>query len=503
MNVHTLPANNTPNTVLPASGPLPAIIDHWLAEEAPPSSTSQGFLDVVDPKTGETQARLVCGNPAVVQTAVAMAQTAFDVWAQTNVVERALILRRATQRIEAGAQVLASIIHAETGKSLRDALGEVSAVVEMGYFVAGEGRRFYGKTTTSAIAGRSASTQRQPVGVWALIIASNTPAANVAWKVFPALLCGNSMILKPSEDTPYTALWMAQQLTEAGLPTGVLQIVQGRGPEVGPSLVRHPLIAGISFTGSVAVGREIAQAAGARLAKVCLELGGKNALVVCDDADLETAVEAALLSAFSNAGQRCAAASRLLVMPGIYAAFRERLLARTQALRLGSADADDLGPVINVAALRRLEQAMASLPPDARVLCGGARVPGLPGYYWQPTIIENTSMSAAISQEELFGPLTCLYRVDSLEDAISQVHQVPFALTAAVHTQDIGRALRFQAQCRVGVVSINGPTYGSEPHLPFGGLGASGNGWREAGTEALDVYSDWKTVYTRGTPQNV
>ena len=246
---------------------------------------------------------------------------------------------------------LAGLVAKETGKSLKDARGETGAAIEMGMFVAGEGRRFYGRTTTSAIPNKTAQTVRQPLGVTGLIIAANTPIANVAWKVFPALLCGNAAVLKPAEDTPLSAWAFARLAQEAGLPPGVLNVVHGLGEEAGAALVESPEVDLISFTGSTAVGRWIAQAAGARLAKVCLELGGKNPLIVCDDADLDRAAEAAVLSAFSNAGQRCAAGSRIIVFDAVYEAFRERLLRRVAKLRVGCGDEDDFGPVINEAQL--------------------------------------------------------------------------------------------------------------------------------------------------------
>jgi aldehyde dehydrogenase (NAD+) len=399
---------------------------------------------------------------------------------------------------------IARIVHQETGKSMKDALGETGAAIEMGFFIAGEGRRFYGKTTTSAVPNRMAMTMRQPIGVAGLIIAANTPIANVAWKAFPALLCGNTAVLKASEDTPATAHWFARLTQEVGMPPGVFNVVQGLGEEAGAPLVEDPRVPLISFTGSCGVGRYIQRTAGARLAKICLELGGKNPLVVCDDADLSKAVEVAALSAFSNAGQRCAAGSRILVFHRVYDEFRNLLLERTKGLRLGNRDDDDLGPVINA---RQLDNMLAAVKraaaKGAKVLIGGDRLRDpahAAGYFMAPTLIESVSPEDEISRSELFGPIACLYRVKDFAEAVRIANDSPFGLTAAVHTRSIHRAMSFLQKVKSGVASINGPTYGSEPHMPFGGLRDSGNGFREAGTEVLDVYSDWKTVYMNYEP---
>src|SRR5205085_460090 len=279
-------------------------------------------------------------------------------WAARTVEERGRILRRVVQLLERDREEVAAIVAAETGKSPKDAGGETEGAIELGYFVAGEGRRFYGKTIPSAMPNRQAMTVRQPLGVAGLIIAANTPIANVAWKVFPALLCGNAAVLKASEDTPETALVFSRLAAEAGLPPGVLNVVQGYGAEAGQPLVEDRRVAVVSFTGSTAVGRMIARVAGERLAKVCLELGGKNPLVVCDDANLEKAAEAAALSAFSNAGQRCAAGSRLVVFESVYDRFRALFVECAEAQKVGPDDEHDFGPVINE---QQLEHMLAAV----------------------------------------------------------------------------------------------------------------------------------------------
>ena len=441
------------------------------------------------------------------QAAVDTARKAQPAWGAMTVVSRGDILRRLALLMREQREALATLVAQETGKSRKDALGETDAAVEMGFFVAGEGRRFYGQTTTSAAPNKAAMVVRQPLGVAGLIIAANTPIANVAWKAFPALLCGNAAILKASEDTPLSAWAFGVLAREAGVPEGAYATVHGFGEEAGAPLVEHGGVDVVSFTGSCRVGRWIAETAGRRLAKVCLELGGKNPLIVCDDADLDNAVTWTIGSAFSNAGQRCAAGSRILVFEAVYERFKELLVSAVGRLKVGPGDADDYGPVINEEQMRNMlasvERARAA---GASVLTGGHRLTGPAygdGFFVAPTIVEQVGIDAEISNSELFGPITCLYRVKDFDEAIAYANDSPFGLTAAIHTQNINRAMSFVGRIQAGVAVVNGGTYGSEPHMPFGGLRQSGNGWREAGTQALDVYSDLKTVYINHNPGRV
>src|SRR2546427_1158896 len=327
---------------------------------------------------------------------------------------------------------------------------------------------------------RTVLATRRPVGVAALIVSFNTPLPNYAWKAFPAVFCGNAAVLKPSEHTPASASFFGE-LCQEFLPPGVLNVVHGLGSEAGPPLVEAPGVDLVSFTGAAETGRWINERAGRRLAKVCLELGGKNALVVCDDADLDRAVEWSLASAFSNAGQRCASASRLVVFDSVYEEFRDRLVAGARAY--------ETGPVISEASLERI----LALLDGARVVTGGERL-DRPGWWLAPTVVEDVSADAELSCTELFGPVTILYRVRDLEEAIALVNDSPYGLTAAIHTASLHRAMHFAETVQAGVVVVNGGTHGSEPHMGFGGVKQSGTGWREAGVEALDVYTDWKYV---------
>ena len=461
----------------------------------------------LSPATGRPLSEAARSDGRDVEAAVAAAADAQPDWAARTVAERGAILRRLATLLERDAGELAGIVASETGKAPGEARGEVGAAIEQGHFVAGEGRRFYGRTTTSAVPGRQAMTIRQPLGVAGLIIAANTPMANVAWKAFPALLCGNGAVLKAPEDTPETPLACARLALEAGVPPGILNVVQGYGEEAGRPLVEHEGVAVVSFTGSTAVGREIARVAGERLAKVCLELGGKNPLVVCDDADLQGAARAAALSAFSNAGQRCAAGSRIIVFDSVYERFRELLLAEARAQQVGPGDEHDYGPVINERQLERMLAAVArARAAGATLLCGGERLSGPEhgsGFYIGPTLVEEIAEGGEMTRTELFGPIATLHRVPDFTAALTLANDSPYGLTAAIWTESFHRAQAFIARVHSGVASVNGPTYGSEPHMPFGGERASGNGWREAGTEALDVYSDWKTVYLNHDPARV
>src|SRR5688500_1733480 len=498
--------SNTASRMTADIGVIPAVIPNHIDGQAAPPLDGRSFTKV-DPATGRPLCEVARSSAADVRSAVEAAKAAQPAWGASTVVARGDVLRKIAILMQEHRSAIANLVARETGKSNKDALGETDAAIEMGFFVAGEGRRFYGQTTTSAVPNKAAMVVRQPLGVAGLIIAANTPIANVAWKAFPALLCGNSAILKAAEDTPLSAWAFAQIARAAGVPDGVYTTMHGLGPEAGAPLVEHPDVAVVSFTGSCEVGRWIAETAGRRLAKTCLELGGKNPLIVCDDADLKNAVTWAIGSAFSNAGQRCAAGSRLIVFDGVYDRFRAMLVEATGRLKVGTSDGDDYGPVINHEQMANMLSAVERAKgAGASVLTGGHRLTGGgygDGYFVAPTILEHVGPNDEISRSELFGPITCLYRVSSFDEAIALANDSPFGLTASIHTQNIHRAMTFLARIQAGVAVVNGGTYGSEPHMPFGGLRQSGNGWREAGTQALDVYSDLKTIYINHNPDAV
>ena len=477
---------------------IPKTILNWIDGEECEAITGDTF-GKLSPVSGKELGRVARSRVEDVQKAIQVARRAQPAWADSTPVYRGDLLYDIAQAMRKQQEEIASIVSLETGMSFKQALGETGGAIAQGEFMAGEGRRLYGRTTTSAVPNKYAMVVRQPLGVAGLIIAANTPIANVAWKVFPALICGNAAVLKAAEDTPATGWIVGRIAKEVGLPPGVLNIIQGYGEEAGAPLVASPEVDVISFTGSTEVGRQIAEVAGRRLAKVSLELGGKNPLVVCDDADLENAANWVLLSAFSNAGQRCASGSRIIIFDSIYEKFRNLLVERTEKLKVGPGDDDDFGPVINEVQLTNMLSAIErAREKGSVVLTGGHRLTDpahVDGFYMAPTILENVDPQDEISTKEIFGPITCLYRVQDFAEALSLANDSPYGLTACIHTRSIHRAIEFTQKIQAGVAMVNAGTYGSEPHMPFGGLKQSGNGTREPGTEALDVYSDLKDIY--------
>jgi acyl-CoA reductase-like NAD-dependent aldehyde dehydrogenase len=444
------------------------------------ASVAGETFDKIRPADGTLLCRAPRSRAEDVATAVAAARAAQSEWARRTPVERGRLVRDLALALQQRREELAELVVEETGKALELALGETDAAIEMGFFVAGEGRRLYGRTTTSATPNRTVMATRRPVGVAALIVSFNTPLPNYAWKAFPAVFCGNTAVLKPSEHTPASATLFGRIANEI-LPPGVLNIVHGLGVEAGPPLVESDDVDLVSFTGSATTGRWINEHAARRLAKVVLELGGKNALLVCDDADLSRAVEWSLASAFSNAGQRCAAASRLVVFDDVYEGFRDSLVR--------GAHEYEPGPVISEESLEHIVKALEG----ANVIVGGKRSERN-GWWLEPTVVEDVAVDADLSCRELFGPVTILYRARNFDEAIAIVNASPYGLTSAIHTSSIHRAMRFADEVEAGVVVVNGGTHGSEPHMGFGGVKQSGTGWREAGIESLDVYTEWKYV---------
>jgi aldehyde dehydrogenase (NAD+) len=482
----------------------PPLVNHWIADREVGSAPT---FDKRSPIDDRLIAQVARGDGAVVRQAIDSAAAAADAWGRLPAPKRGEVLGRAASLLQTAEREFAEIIRVETGKPWRNAAAEVGSSAELARFMESEGSRFYGKTMTSAVANRSVRTVRAPIGVCAAIMPFNSPLAGIAWKAFPALLCGNAVVAKSHEQTPFTGVRFAQLLKDAGVPTGVFSLVQGTGADVGAALVEDPRVGLVSFTGSVPTGKLIQKTVSERavLAKVCLELGGKNPLIVCDDADLTLAAEHAVASAFIDAGQRCAAGSRIIVFDAVYEKFRAAMIARAAKVKVGSGPEDECGPVISKQSLERLEGAIAgAVLRGGRVLCGGSRVGALaPGYYLQPTILEDIDPGDEVSQQELFGPVTALYRVRSFDEAVDLANATSFGLTGAIHTVNSNRIEEFIARYHAGLVSINGPTYGAGPHMPFGGVKNSGNGFREPGTESLDVYCEWKTVVVNYDPARV
>ena len=480
------------------TAPPPRDVHNHVDGQDRPSRSGAAF-DKVSPVDGRVMASVARSTAEDVGDAVAAARRAAPGWAGKPGVQRGLDLHRLVRIMQDRQADLAAMVAGETGKSPKDAAGEAGGAIALGLFFASEGQRLYGRTTTSAVAGRRAMTIRQPIGVAGLIVPANTPIANVAWKAFPALVCGNAVVLKSAEDAPGTAALFAEMARDAGLPPGVFNVVHGIGREAGAALVEHADVGVISFTGSTAVGREIQRVAAGRLARVSLELGGKNAFVVCDDADLDEAVRWAVLSAFSNAGQRCASGSRLIVFESVAGEFRDRLVAAIGRLKVGATDGDDFGPVINERQMTAILAAVEHAARDgARVLTGGRRATAgalANGFFVEPTLIDALGPDHPVSRSELFGPVAALYTARDFADALRLANDSPYGLTACIHTRSVDRALAFVERVEAGVAVVNAGTFGSEPHMPFGGVKQSGNGTREPGTEALDVYSSLKDVY--------
>lgn len=479
---------------------------NWTNNKQTPTIAGEWF-DKLNPADGKLLCKVARSRAEDIEEAVKAAKKAQPAWSETPPVQRGQILHNIVLGMKQHQEKIARIVAAETGKSYKDAYAETGGAISLGLFYASEGQRLYGRTTTSGTPNKYAMTVRQPLGVAGLIIAANTPIANVAWKVFPALVCGNTAVLKAAEDTPATAWIFGKIAQEAGLPDGVLNIIQGYGEEAGAPLVAHPDVSVISFTGSTEVGRIIQRVAGDRFARVSLELGGKNPLVVCDDADIDNAIKWTILSAFSNAGQRCASGSRIIIFDSIYQEFRDKLVEKTKKLKVGPTDEDDLGPVINESQLHNMLAAVKKAETEgAKILVGGDRQRDperAAGFYMAPTLLENVDPEAEISRCELFGPIAILYRVKDFNEALALANDSPYGLSASIHTRNLHRAVRFCEKVQAGVAVVNAGTYGSEPHMPFGGFKQSGNGTREPGTEALDIYSELKDIYINIDPDGV
>ena len=456
-----------------------------------------------NPASGETIGSFPDSGREDVADAVAAAAAAWSAsggWRATPAPRRGEILFRAAEMMLARKEELSRDVTIEMGKVLKEARGDVQEAIDMTYYAAGEGRRMFGHTVPSELPNKFAMAVRQPHGVVAAITPWNFPLAIPCWKLMPALVTGNTVVFKPSPYSPLSAYNLVRILEEAGLPPGVVNLVFGRD-EAGAALVREPRVSMVSFTGSLEVGREIAAYCGAQGKRVHLEMGGKNAIIVLDDADVDLAIEGAVWSAFGTSGQRCTAASRMIVEAPVAAPFTDRLVARAQTLRLGDGldDKTEMGPVVNREQLEKIQSYMEiGREEGAAIACGGARAGGNGlenGYFFQPTVFTDVRPQMRIAQEEIFGPVTDVIVCSGLEEAVAINNDVPYGLVASIYTRDISKAFAAMERITTGMVYINAGTIGAEVHLPFGGTRGTGNGHREAGLAALDSYSEWKTVY--------
>ena len=436
-----------------------------------------------------------------VEQAVQAARGAYVSWRKVPAPVRADIVYQIGELLRLRKEELAQLMSREMGKVLLEARGDVQEGIDCAFYYAGEGRRLFGQTTPSELSNKFAMTLRVPVGVCGLITPWNFPVAIPCWKALPALVCGNTVVFKPAKDVPACATLLTEIFAEAGLPAGVFNLVHGKGAVVGRAIAHHPQVDLISFTGSSQTGSEVAATCGRLHKRSALEMGGKNAQIVMPDADLDLALEGALWGAFGTTGQRCTATSRLLLHKEIKADFTAKLLSQTQQLRLGSGldEQTDVGPLVNQDQLDRVSYYLEVAENEGvNILTGGKIATGEAlsyGYFFEPTILDGVGPNMRVAQEEIFGPVVSLIEIDSFEQAISVINNTPYGLSSAVYTQNVNHAFQAMRDIEAGITYINGPTIGAEVHLPFGGVKATGNGHREAGSAALDIFSEWKTVY--------
>lgn len=436
-----------------------------------------------------------------VNAAVAAAKAAFPAWRAMPAPKRGEILLRAAQLLHDRKDRYSQDLTSEMGKPLFEAGGDIVEAIGMAQYAAGEGRRMHGVTTPSELPNKFQMSIRQPIGVCGLITPWNFPMAIASWKMLPALIVGNTVVIKPAEDTPHSTFNLVECLVDAGLPPGVVNIITGYGPSAGQPLVEHADVPVISFTGSTATGRLVNKAAADQIKRVSLELGGKNPLIVLDDADLDLVMEGAVWGAFGTAGQRCTATSRLIVQKGVAAELTERLVARAETLRVGDGlrAETEMGPLINQKQIDRvLDYIELGQQEGAALLTGGGRLTEgdyAHGFFLQPTIFAGVNRTMRIAREEIFGPVLSIIEVADFDEAISVANDVAYGLSASLYTRDVNAAFRAIRDLESGICYVNAPTIGAEIHLPFGGVKATGNGHREAGPQLLDAFSEWKSVY--------
>jgi acyl-CoA reductase-like NAD-dependent aldehyde dehydrogenase len=469
----------------------------WVA-----SSSGEWFENTNPADTRDVVGRFPASDASDVERAVSAAREAADRWRRLPAPRRAEMLFRLGEILIRHKDRFARDMTREMGKVLKETGGDVQEAIDCTYYTAGEGRRLHGFTTPAEMPDKFAMCVRQPVGLCGLITPWNFPMAIPSWKLIPALVCGNTVVIKPAEDTPLSTYNLVKACEEAGIPPGVVNMVSGYGETAGAAIVGHPDVRLISFTGSTEVGRIVAGACAERNAICSLEMGGKNVIMVMEDADLELAVEGAVWGAFGTSGQRCTASSRIVVHKKVYKKFTQLLVERARGLRVGDGQDEktDVGPVINADALHRiLGYVEIGVKEDrAKLACGGRRLEGgahANGYFIEPTVFTDAAPQMRISQEEIFGPVTTVIPANSLEDAVEIGNGVRYGLSASIYTSDVNRAFRAMQEMYTGIFYVNSSTIGAEVHLPFGGTKGTGNGHREAGTQVLDIFTEWKSVY--------
>jgi len=465
-----------------------------------PSESAATFENRNPANTGDLIGLFPDSTAADAEAAIAAARRAFESWRLVPAPKRAEILFKAAQIIAARKEEFARDMTREMGKVLDETRGDIQEAIDMTYFLAAEGRRLHGQTAPSELRDKFAMSIRQPIGVCSMITPWNFPMAIPSWKIIPALVCGNTVVLKPSELTPLSAINFVKVLEEAGVPAGVVNLVTG-GPAVGEVLTTHPDVSVVSFTGSTAVGKLVNQNAAPFFKKVHLEMGGKNAIMIMDDANLELALEGCVWGGFGTTGQRCTAASRVIVHEQVHDRFVDAFLTRVSALRVGDGleTATQMGPSISEKQLQKVmsyvaigRQEGATLACGGRSLASGAHANG---FFHEPTVFTGVTPSMRIAREEIFGPVVSVIKCGSVDEAVAVANDVSYGLSCSIYTQDINRAFTAMRDMYTGIFYVNAPTIGAEVHLPFGGTKATGNGHREAGIAALDVFSEWKSIY--------
>jgi alpha-ketoglutaric semialdehyde dehydrogenase len=458
-------------------------------------------FETKSPATGEVLGVFPKSSAEDVERAVAAAKSAYEEWRLVPAPRRGEILFRFGALLADAKDEVAELMAREMGKVLPEAAGDVQEAIDMSFYMGGEGRRLFGQTTPSELRDKFNMSVRQPIGVVGVITPWNFPIAIPSWKIAPALVCGNTIVFKPATDTPLLGERFVELLVEAGVPSGVINIVHGGGGEVGNRLVRHPDVPVITLTGSRETGVTVLESAAENLKHVHLELGGKNAIIVLDDADLDLAVEGIVWSAFGTSGQRCTAASRVIVQQGVYDELQKRLVSSAEKLRLGPGweDGVDVGPVINQRALEKIHSyTEIGVGEGAKLLTGGEVASGnglSDGSFYRPTIFGDVDPQMRVAQEEIFGPTTALIPVKDVDEAIRVSNAIEFGLSSSIFTRDVNTAFRAMRDLEAGITYINAGTIGAEVHLPFGGTKGTGNGHREAGQAALDVFTEWKSIY--------
>jgi alpha-ketoglutaric semialdehyde dehydrogenase len=436
-----------------------------------------------------------------VAKAVAAASEAYKSWRLVPAPRRAEILFRVAEILVERKEEFARQMTQEMGKVLNETRGDVQEAIDMSYFTAGEGRRLYGQTTPAELPNKFAMSVRMPLGVCSLITPWNFPMAIPSWKLIPALVCGNTVVIKPATDTPHSSYNLVKVCEEAGIPKGVLNFVTGSGSEVGTPMMTHPDVKLVSFTGSTETGKIVSEACAPTFKHCNLEMGGKNVIIVMDDADLNLAVEGAVWGGFGTSGQRCTAASRVVVHKKVFKSFVDQFVARTKSLRIGNGldPKVDMGPVVNESQLKTvISYVEIGKNEAAQLVCGGNRLEKgefAKGFFHEPTIFSEVNSKMRIAQEEIFGPVVCVIPADNFEQAINIANDVRYGLSAAIYTHDINKAFVAMRDMVTGIFYVNASTIGAEVHLPFGGTKQTGNGHREAGIQALDLFSEWKSIY--------